>query len=63
MQYLLDWSARAQPQGFREKTLHGDMMCLAKIVERAARQSGHQAGSRQRDRPRRQVHRSDPNSR
>jgi transposase len=40
-QYLRDWSERAQQsQGFHKKTLHGDIMCLVNIIERAAERAG-----------------------
>ena len=35
MLYLRDWSARAQ-SSFRAKTLHGDFVLLAQVIERAA---------------------------
>ena len=44
MQYLRGWSARVSPRSFRKKTLHGDIMCLARIVERAAERAGTDPG-------------------
>ncbi len=45
MQYLRDWSARAQPPpGFRAKTLHGDIMVLAQIIKRVADRASAEPG-------------------
>lgn len=45
MQYLRDWSARAQPPpGFRAVTVHGDIMVLAQIIERVAHRASAKPG-------------------
>jgi len=39
-QYLRDWSARRQTQGFSTITKHGDILYMVRILERAAHRAG-----------------------